>query len=324
MSTARPSGERAWASTTRRSRPCLGRTTGTWVGTTRPVILLWPDKGPVYIKTNQTLIPNSPIHPAPPLGPCSPDFSVLSASRSTRTRAGVKVKPRLLSLPRSTRVGSALSSAHRHGVQCAATAKPLRRRFISYPSARPRHGCEHGALELRPAGRRRLELLLPRGPPNPPHPLLFSPDPASSTSTASRLSQVSGSMVGYGLARHAGCAVLNGPTRPENRPIWPCLGRWPGTKPSPARPRRHTTCHDGPTPIGPCLIRARVMPSRAGPMDIYRHSVRTYSKLTTDNNASSFSLELIQFTPSTSQYKFNFLKRSYQIWPGHILRKSAK
>ena len=44
---------------------------------------------------------------------------------------------------------------------------------------------------------------------------------------------------GYGLARPARIAMLIGPAQPKNRPIGPCLGRWLGTKPSPARPGRH-------------------------------------------------------------------------------------
>ena len=128
-------------------------------------------------------------------------------------------------------------------------------------------------LELCHADRRRLELLLPHSLPNPPNPLLFSSDSTSSVATACRLSQVSGSVVGYGLARHAGCAVLDGPAQPENQPIELCLGRWPGTKPSPARPGRHDV------PCRPDPHRAYAVPGQAGPMDIYtRRGSRTFNK----------------------------------------------
>jgi hypothetical protein len=43
-------------------------------------------------------------------------------------------------------------------------------------------------------------------------------------------------LVSHGLAWHAGCGGLNEAARSKNQPLRPCLGRWPGMKPSSAWP----------------------------------------------------------------------------------------
>ena len=65
--------------------------------------------------------------------------------------------------------------------------------------------------------------------------------------------------MGHGLARPVDWAVLHGPARHEKRPIGPCLGLRPSTKPAAARPVRPV----GPMPFGPC--QPDIVPGRAGP-----------------------------------------------------------
>ncbi|XP_066375191.1 uncharacterized protein [Miscanthus floridulus] len=66
-----------------------------------------------------------------------------------------------------------------------------------------------------------------------------------------------------------GRPCLLGLARPKKWPSRPCLGPWSGTTPGWARPGR-PACRAGPTSSGPCLARARAVPSRAGPMAKYR------------------------------------------------------
>ena len=78
--------------------------------------------------------------------------------------------------------------------------------------------------------------------------------------------------MGCGPAQPVKFAVLHGPARHEKRPIGPCLGRRPGTKPTAARLVR---------PVNPCrpdAIRAvpsqrRAVPGRAGPLAIYSREI---------------------------------------------------
>ena len=77
---------------------------------------------------------------------------------------------------------------------------------------------------------------------------------------------------GCGLARPASFGRAVRAARPEFQPEGPCLGCQRGTRPGKARHGGHgVPCR--PDTSGPCLARARAVPSRAGPMAIYSYDI---------------------------------------------------